>query len=125
MMVRLTRKLADCIDGVDLSRRRVGDVFNVSRRAAQLLMAEGWAEAEWAGAERRLLRFDRRKRAGSSVGLAQAADRASHTRQALERLSYIRERLTHRWLVETNHRRLEDDIRDELRDAREQVVACD
>ena len=42
MKVRLTRKLADSIDGVDLSRKRVGRIINVGRKDAQLLIAEGW-----------------------------------------------------------------------------------
>jgi hypothetical protein len=42
--VRLLRKFADCIDGVDLSNRRVGQVFELSYRSAILLIAEGWAE---------------------------------------------------------------------------------
>jgi hypothetical protein len=42
MKVRLTRKLADSIDGVDLSRKRVGRIINVGRHDAQLLIAEGW-----------------------------------------------------------------------------------
>jgi hypothetical protein len=43
MRVRLTRKLAECIDGVDLTGRVVGDVLEVSDRDARCLMAEGWA----------------------------------------------------------------------------------
>jgi hypothetical protein len=43
MRVRLTRRLAECVDGIDLSRRRVGDVFDVSQRDAAILIAEGWA----------------------------------------------------------------------------------
>ena len=42
MKVRLTRKLADSIDGVDLSHKRVGRIINVGRHDAQLLIAEGW-----------------------------------------------------------------------------------
>jgi hypothetical protein len=42
MKVRLTRKLAESIDGVDLSRKRVGRIINVGRHDAQLLIAEGW-----------------------------------------------------------------------------------
>ena len=42
--VRLTRKLAECLDGVDLSSRRVGEVFSLPLQAARLLIAEGWAE---------------------------------------------------------------------------------
>ena len=44
MLVRLTRKLANRIDGVDISRYRVGDVIQLPFRAASLLIAEGWAE---------------------------------------------------------------------------------
>jgi hypothetical protein len=41
--VRLTRKLAECIDGVDLSDRRVGEVIDVEPVEARLLLAEEWA----------------------------------------------------------------------------------
>jgi hypothetical protein len=44
MVVRLTRKLADMIDGVDLSAYRVGQVLHLPWLDAWLLMAEGWAE---------------------------------------------------------------------------------
>jgi hypothetical protein len=43
MRVRLTRRLAECIDGVDLSRNAVGDVMDLSARDAKMLVAEGWA----------------------------------------------------------------------------------
>ena len=42
--VRLTRKLADRIDGIDLTQRQVGDVLLVPSSHARLLVAEGWAE---------------------------------------------------------------------------------
>jgi hypothetical protein len=41
--LRLTRKLADVIDGVDLTGRAVGDVFKLPASEARLLIAEGWA----------------------------------------------------------------------------------
>ena len=44
MRVRLVKKLAEQIDGIDLTRHRVGDFLLVSQRAAALLIAEGWAE---------------------------------------------------------------------------------
>jgi len=44
--VWLTRKLADCIDGVDLSGQEVGDVLELSSRDASLLLAEGHAEPD-------------------------------------------------------------------------------
>ena len=56
MRVRLTRKLAREIDGIDLSNHDVGDVFELSDRMANLLMREGWAVAEPAS---RVLEFTR------------------------------------------------------------------
>jgi hypothetical protein len=42
--VRLVRKLAERIDGVDLSRRSAGQVFSLPADQARLLIAEQWAE---------------------------------------------------------------------------------
>jgi hypothetical protein len=44
--IRLTRKLAERIDGIDLSDRRTGEIMDVTLHDAQLLMAEGWASAD-------------------------------------------------------------------------------
>jgi hypothetical protein len=44
--VRLTRKYADVIDGVDLSDAHVGDRLELSPHDAEVLIAEGWAERE-------------------------------------------------------------------------------
>jgi len=41
--VRLTRKLSERIDGVDLSGAREGDTLELSPRDALILIAEGWA----------------------------------------------------------------------------------
>jgi hypothetical protein len=41
--VRLTKKFADFLDGVDLSRVRAGELIDVPDRAAYILLAEGWA----------------------------------------------------------------------------------
>ena len=49
MRVRLTRKLAEEIDGIDLSHDHVGDVIDLSTRDAQTLIAERWAERERRG----------------------------------------------------------------------------
>ena len=43
VQVRLTKKLAEIIDGIDLSDRRVGDVVDLPRHEAEILLAEGWA----------------------------------------------------------------------------------
>jgi hypothetical protein len=46
MKVRLTRKLADRIDDVDLSGCSVGDTVELPEREAKLLVAEEWALPE-------------------------------------------------------------------------------
>jgi hypothetical protein len=43
MRIRLTRKLAELIDGIDLSHRRVGDAIDLPVHEARMLIAEGWA----------------------------------------------------------------------------------
>ena len=43
MRVRLIRKLAEAIDGVDISDYEVGDVLRLEPDQARLLIAEGWA----------------------------------------------------------------------------------
>lgn len=43
MRIRLTRKFAELIDGIDLSRRRVGDVIDIPVHDARTLIAERWA----------------------------------------------------------------------------------
>ena len=43
MKVCLTRKHADRIDGIDLSKHRVGDVLDLPAGDAQLIIAEEWA----------------------------------------------------------------------------------
>jgi hypothetical protein len=52
MKVRLTRKFADLINGIDLSKARTGETLDLSPREAGILMAEGWAE--YAGGEQPL-----------------------------------------------------------------------
>ena len=43
MRVRLIKKFAEKIDGVDLSGRSVGDLLNLKPSDAKLLIAEQWA----------------------------------------------------------------------------------
>ena len=42
--IRLTRKFANSLNGVDLSSRRAGDIFDLRSDAASILITEGWAE---------------------------------------------------------------------------------
>jgi hypothetical protein len=43
MFVRLVRKLADNLDGVDVSGHQEGEVLDLPARGAALLIAEQWA----------------------------------------------------------------------------------
>ena len=49
MELRLTRKLAEVIDGVDLTGRTVGDILKLPASEARLLIAEGWAVEDTKG----------------------------------------------------------------------------
>jgi len=44
MKVRLTKKLAEMLDGIDLSCRHVGEVIDLPDCDARLIVAERWAE---------------------------------------------------------------------------------
>ena len=43
MLVRLTKKLAEVVNGVDLTHCSEGDVIDLPERFAELLLAERWA----------------------------------------------------------------------------------
>jgi hypothetical protein len=43
MRVQLIRKFADIINGIDLTKVRVGDIVNLKAHEAALLVMEGWA----------------------------------------------------------------------------------
>jgi hypothetical protein len=45
MLVRLTKKLANIVNGIDLSHCDEGDVIELPPRHALLLIADHWAEA--------------------------------------------------------------------------------
>lgn len=42
--IRLTRKLANMLNGIDLSKVSVGDILLVSESIATMLICEGWGE---------------------------------------------------------------------------------
>jgi hypothetical protein len=42
--VRLKKKLASVMDGVDVSHVRAGDILQLPDADAELLISEGWAE---------------------------------------------------------------------------------
>ena len=69
MRVRLIRKLALQIDGIDLTNHEVGDTIDLPEAKAHLLVAEGWAIHESRfGASSRIVNFQ------------QAADRRASDR---------------------------------------------
>jgi hypothetical protein len=53
MSVRLTRKYAEMIDGIDLTHAHVGDHLKLPRHDAEMLIAEGWAERTAARSQRK------------------------------------------------------------------------
>jgi hypothetical protein len=44
MRIRLTRKLAAVLNGIDVSTLQVGDTLDLPDRAAEMMIAERWAE---------------------------------------------------------------------------------
>jgi len=43
--VRLTRKLALVMNGIDVSKLKVGDTLDLSLEQAEMMILNGWAEA--------------------------------------------------------------------------------
>jgi hypothetical protein len=71
MWVRITRRLAERVNDVDLSRHRVGDTVDLVRRDAELLIAEGWATPivveRRSGSERRRVTSEKPARSRSGA----------------------------------------------------------
>jgi hypothetical protein len=103
MWVRLIRKLADRVDGVDLSERQVGDVFEAPDLEGRLLIAEGWAESHAAG----------------SVPAAETQPLDA----ILDRLHRVREMMNLRIGTQQPRRRAEDRIREEWHDTHAITIA--
>jgi len=114
MFIRLVRKLAEQLDGIDVSAHCAGDVIEVPRYEAELLIAEEWAVAA-----------DEPQR-GAVSSLSALPRRAVVTtqlkRRTVEQLRRIREAMAARHFTEQAHRRAEDRIRDELHDERAKTV---
>jgi hypothetical protein len=114
MWIRLTRKLAECLDGVDVSACREGDVLDLPHRDALLLMAEGWA-IPFVEPEPRAVEADQ-----ASTPFARTPERQMRT---VEQLRRVREQIEQKWSEEHERRRAEDHIREELHDSRSRIVA--
>jgi hypothetical protein len=96
MRVRLTRRLADQIDGVNLAAYQVGDVLEVTPHDGDLLIAEQWAVPTTEPCRPLVSRF----RFSQLLD-----DGANHPLEAREQ------------------RRAEDRFREELRDLRATVIS--
>jgi hypothetical protein len=103
MQIRLTRKLADYLDGIDLSEYRAGDVISMSPWQMRLLIAEGWAER---------ISDDVRS---ASCHFAVAAEKA--TRRAIDQLHRALQRIGEQRFAKNTRRRAEDRIREDLHDS--------
>jgi hypothetical protein len=104
--IRLIRKLADQLDGIDVSARVEGEVFALPDADAQMLVAEGWARP-WTG-QHSEVRF-------VSVVPERGAVAADYRRPLAQ------------WRIKQNprghRRRLEDRVREAHRDACSRVIA--
>ena len=111
MKVVLIRKLAERVDGVDLSKACVGEVMSLSRHEAELLIAEGWAQQwsrRWAQAASAPLQRP------EFPGIAPTIDRIRELREELEL-----ERM-----AQQDRRRAEDRFREELHDSRARTLTA-
>jgi hypothetical protein len=111
ILLRLTRKLASSLDGIDLSRYAVGDFIELPRYEAELLIAEKWAEP---------VQGDSRETFPRGVEIvAEAADVSTAT---LEQLCERCRQVELNPLRPQERRRNEDRIREELQDSRARIV---
>ena len=117
MRVQLTKKLAEMLDGIDLSHYAVGDIMEVTRAEAELLIAEGWAIPI---VERPRLVA---KAARTTHALQGFAEQQPHVAlRSVERLREIRRALEQRSSDQHERRRAEDRLREELHDARAKTL---
>jgi hypothetical protein len=123
MQVRLTRKLAQCIDGVDLTGCEVGEILNLPVHDAHLLIAEDWAEVYIAELARPIVLPRLPESVTFATGRrALVGDLSSRVRRSLDRLRQARVVPEQRRLVQLDRRRAEDTYREELRDSRARTV---
>jgi len=115
MWIRLTRKLANFLNGIDVSDRHVGDVFELPTFSAHLLIAEGWAE-RYIPVRQPEVFGDRQ------AGPSESSAAEPWSVETLERLRRLREQANRRHYADVESRRAEDRIREELRDERARTI---
>lgn len=117
MQIQLVRKLANYLDGIDVTAYRQGDVFDLPRRDAELLIAERWAVAYYGPSVREV------RDVSMTPQLATAADR--NTRRSLDQIRRFREAMDTKRCAEQERRRAEDRIREELHDEHAKTISGD
>ena len=116
MRIQLTRKLADNLDGIDVSTYREGDSFDLPTGAAEMLIAERWAVPSCEP-----MATDHRFVSASCDGMVAADDEARGSR-TLDQLRRAREEMDAHRSQQQEQQRAEDEIREELRDSRARTV---
>ena len=119
--IRLIRKIAHHLDGVDVSSHAVGETFELPSAEAGLLVAEGWAIVDPDGAPFAAGVFGG---AAAQPGTLPQPDSHDLTlARTLERLRELRAGIEQRrHTTEFEPRRAEDIIREELRDSRAKTI---
>ena len=125
MRVRLTRKMADSLDGVDLSLAHVGDTLDLTKQEAELLTIEGWAESRIERRAACLSKNSRRQRGPFVSVRASAADTIRRTPRSGEWLRENRRKSEGRSLSAQQHRRAEDRFREEHHDSHAKTISKD
>jgi len=113
MRICLLRKLADRLDGIDVSGCREGDVIDLALAEAELLIAEGWALP---------LRRQRDEVPATSLPTVRTVAADQGQGRVAEQLRRVREAINTPQRERQDRRRAEDHMREELRDSRSIVV---
>lgn len=117
--MRLIRKIACQVDGVDISSHAVGEVFDLPSSEAGLLVAEGWAVVEPQVDGYAVPAFA----APAGAGPREPHDGGDALARTLQRLRELRAGIEQRRnATENDHRRAEDVYREELHDSRAKIV---
>jgi hypothetical protein len=117
MQIQLVRKLANHLDGIDVTAYGQGDVIDLPRRDAELLIAEQWAVAHCGPASREV------RNVSATPQMAIAADRLA--RRSLDQMRRFREEMEMKRFEEQERRRAEDRIREELHDEHAKTIHGD
>lgn len=123
--VRLVRKVANYLNGIDVSANNVGDVLDMHPLEAELLIAEGWAVPEFAERSARDRRSGRDRRQRSEPAQDAAAADAAPAPRVMPSVDQLRENRVdseQRRSDDSERRRAHERIREELQDERATTI---